>query len=96
MRDPLDVFAFHVAVPQGVQAVDADFQYVSPTADNQGRTLMTPEMSSIQWLSLSMYPAGYYVRQIPVQASVIVPTGWKVATALRPSGQTAATVSTIR
>ena len=34
-----------------------------------------------------MYPAGYYVRQIPVQASVIVPTGWKVATALRPSGQ---------
>ena len=35
-----------------------------------------------------MYPAGYYVRQIPVQASVIVPAGWKVATALRPSGQT--------
>ena len=34
-----------------------------------------------------MYPAGYYVRQIPVQASVIVPAGWKVATALRPSAQ---------
>jgi predicted metalloprotease with PDZ domain len=34
-----------------------------------------------------MYPAGYFVRDIPVQASVIVPQGWKVATALRPSGQ---------
>jgi len=44
-------------------------------------------MSSIQWLSLSMYPAGYYVRQIPVQPSVIVPNGWKVATALRPQAQ---------
>jgi predicted metalloprotease with PDZ domain len=87
MRDPLDVFAFHVTVPQGVNAVDAEFQYVSATADNQGRTVMTPEMSSIQWLSLSMYPAGYYVRQIPVQASVIVPNGWKVGTALRPSAQ---------
>ena len=86
-RDPIDVFAFHVTVPQGVQSVDAEFQYVSATAANQGRTVMTPEMSSIQWLSLSMYPAGYYVRQIPVQASVIVPNGWKVATALRPSGQ---------
>ena len=86
-RDPIDVFAFHVTVPQGVQSVDAEFQYVSATAANQGRTVMTPEMSSIQWLSLSMYPAGYYVRQIPVQASVIVPSGWKVATALRPSGQ---------
>ena len=87
MRDALDVFAFHVAVPEGTTTVDAEFQYVSPTTDNQGRTLMTPEMSSIEWLSLSMYPAGYYVRQVPVQASVIVPTGWKVATALRPNAQ---------
>src|SRR3954471_11158195 len=88
MRDARDVYAFHIDVPQGVTAVDLEFQYVSATADNQGRTVMTPEMSSIQWLSLSMYPAGYYVRQIPVQPSVIVPAGWKVATALRPSGQT--------
>jgi len=87
MRDSLDVFAFHVDVPQGVSAVDVEFQYVSATAENQGRIVMTPDMSSIEWLSLSMYPAGYYVRQIPVQASVIVPAGWKVATALRPSAQ---------
>jgi predicted metalloprotease with PDZ domain len=87
-RDPIEVYAFHVDVPQGVAAVDVEFQFLSATAANQGRTVMTPDMSSIQWLSLSMYPAGYYVRQIPVQASVIVPTGWKVATALRPSGQT--------
>jgi predicted metalloprotease with PDZ domain len=89
MRDPLDVFAFHITVPQGATAVDVEFQYVSSTAENQGRTVMTPEMSSIQWLSLSMYPAGYYVRQIPVQASVIVLSGWKVATALRPNAQAA-------
>ena len=87
MRDPLDVYAFHVSVPEGVSAVDVDFQYLSSTAENMGRTVMTPEMSSIQWLSLSMYPAGYYVRQIPVQASVLVPNGWKVATALRPRSQ---------
>lgn len=87
MRDPLDVFAFHIAVSQGITAVDAEFQYVSSTAENQGRTVMTPEMSSVQWLSLSMYPAGYYVRQIPVQPSVVVPNGWMVATALRPDKQ---------
>src|SRR6476659_4677994 len=86
-RDPIEVYAFHVDVPQGVSAVDVEFQYVSATAENQGRTVMTPDMSSIQWLSLSMYPAGYYVRQIPVQPSVIVPNGWKVATALRPNKQ---------
>jgi len=89
VRDDLDVYAFHIDVPAGVNAIDIDFQYVSPTAGNQGRIVATPDMASIQWIANSMYPAGYYVRDIPVQASVIVPPGWKVATALRPSGQTA-------
>ncbi len=85
VRDTLDVYAFHVTVPKGVGAIDVDFQYLSPTEKNQGRVVATPDMASIQWIANSLYPAGYYVRNIPVQASVIVPTGWKVATALRPS-----------
>jgi predicted metalloprotease with PDZ domain len=88
VRDTLDVYAFHIAVPEGVSAIDIDYQYLSPTEGNQGRIVATPDMASIQWIANSMYPAGYYVRNIPVQASVIVPAGWKVATALRPSGQT--------
>jgi predicted metalloprotease with PDZ domain len=86
VRDTLDVHAFHVNVPAGVQAVDVNFDFVTPTNGNQGRILATPEMASIQWISTSLYPAGYYTRQIPVQATVIVPNGWTVATALRPSG----------
>ncbi|MBV9527855.1 PDZ domain-containing protein [Sphingomonas sp.] len=87
-RDSLDVYGFHVAVPEGVSAIDVDFQYLSPTAGNQGRVVATPDMASIEWIANSMYPAGYFVRDIPVQASVIVPTGWKVATALRPAAET--------
>lgn len=87
VRDTLDVYAFHVAVPRGVSAIDVDFQYLSPTAGNQGRIVATPDMASIEWIANSLYPAGYFVRDIPVQASVIVPAGWKVATALRPSRQ---------
>jgi predicted metalloprotease with PDZ domain len=89
VRDTLDVYAFHVAVPQGVKMIDVDFQYLSPTAENQGRVVATPDLASIQWIANSLYPAGYYVRNIPIQASVIVPAGWKVATALRPTGQSA-------
>src|SRR3954452_15395345 len=88
VRDNLDVYAFRVKVPEGTKAIDVDFQYVSPTAQNQGRVVATADMASIQWIANSLYPAGYFVRDIPVQASVIVPAGWKVATALRPSGQT--------
>ncbi|HET6942793.1 MAG TPA: peptidase M61, partial [Sphingomicrobium sp.] len=86
-RDTIDVTAFHVDVPAGITAVDVEFQYVTPTTGDQGRIVATPDLASIQWISNSLYPAGYFVRQIPVQASVIVPTGWKVATALRPSAE---------
>lgn len=92
IRDNLDVYAFHVQVPEGVGAIDVDFQYVSPTSGNQGRIVATPDMASIEWIANSLYPAGYYVRDIPIQASVIVPTGWKVATALRPKQESASRI----
>jgi predicted metalloprotease with PDZ domain len=92
VRDSLDVYAFHIAVPAGVSAIDVDFQYLSPTAPNQGRVVATPDLASIEWIANSMYPAGYFVRDIPIQASVIVPSGWHVATALRPSGESATRV----
>ncbi|MEA3062386.1 MAG: hypothetical protein QOJ94_2167 [Sphingomonadales bacterium] len=85
VRDTLDVYAFHIDVPAGVRAIDVDFQYVSPTEGNQGRTVMTPELASIQWIANSLYPAGYYVRGIPIQATVKIPQGWQIATALRPA-----------
>jgi len=87
VRDPLDVYAFHLKVPDGVSAIDADFQLLSPTATNQGRIAVAPQMENVDWIALSLYPAGYYVRDIPVQASVTVPAGWKVASALRPTAQ---------
>ena len=85
VRDTLDVYAFHVDVPEGVSAIDVSFQFLSATAENQGRVMMTPEMASIQWIATSLYPAGYYTRNIPVQARLKAPSGWKVATALRPT-----------
>jgi predicted metalloprotease with PDZ domain len=84
MRDTLDVYAFHVDVPDGVKSIEVEFQFVSATASEQGRTVLTPELASIQWISTSLYPAGYYTRQIPIQASLALPKGWKAATALRP------------
>jgi predicted metalloprotease with PDZ domain len=83
-RDPIDVYAFHVTVPGGVRALDLNFQFVSATDDNQGRVVMTPEMLNLQWNNMSLYPAGYYTRSIPVSATVKYPAGWKAATAVRP------------
>ncbi|HEY6868388.1 MAG TPA: peptidase M61, partial [Novosphingobium sp.] len=37
---------------------------------------------NLQWDKMTLYPAGHYVRQIPVQASVSFPAGWQAFTAL--------------
>ncbi len=87
VRDPVDVFAFHVNVPAGASALDVSFQFTSSTDTNQGRVMMTPEMLNLQWNAVLLYPAGYFARQIMVEASARLPEGWEFATAL----ETAAT-----
>ncbi|MCX8475297.1 MAG: peptidase M61 [Sphingomonas sp.] len=81
-RDPVDVFAFHVDVPAGAKKLDLEFQFASATAADQGRIVMTPAMMSLQFNSMSLYPAGYFVRRIPVQARVKYPEGWSAASGL--------------
>lgn len=88
-RDPVDVYAFHIDVPAGAKSVEARFVFLSPIADDQGRTVMTPNIVNVQWEQVSLYPAGYYVRQIPVSATVKLPAGWQAATALRPAASDA-------
>ncbi len=82
-RDPLNVYAFKIDVPQGATEVVAQFQFISATQPNQGRVVVTPKMLNIQWESVSLYPAGYYTRHIPIQPTVTYPAGWQAATALR-------------
>jgi predicted metalloprotease with PDZ domain len=85
VRDTVDVYAFHIDVPAGVKTVEAQFQFLSATAADQGRIVVTQEMMNLQWEAVSLYPAGYFTRQIPVTATVTWPKGWQAATALRPT-----------
>ncbi len=86
-RDPVEVYGFTVDVPASARELVADFQHLSPTLPAQGRVTMTPEMLNLQWEKMSLYPAGYFVRRIPVQATVTYPAGWSAATALDVSSR---------
>jgi predicted metalloprotease with PDZ domain len=81
-RDPVEVGAFHIEAPAGATEIQAEFQYLSPTAPDQGRIVVTPEMMSVQWNNMALYPAGYFTRQIRIQPSIRLPAGWSYATAL--------------
>ncbi|MBB5696712.1 M61 family metallopeptidase [Sphingomonas yantingensis] len=81
-RDPADVYAFHFDVPAGVKSVEASFEFLSATKADQGRIMVAPNMLNVQWEAVSLYPAGYYTRRIPIQANVKYPAGWTAASGL--------------
>jgi predicted metalloprotease with PDZ domain len=87
-RDPVDVFAFHVDAPAGAKALELSYQILTPTASDQGRVVVTPEMLNLEWLAIALYPAGYYARQVQIEPEVRLPEGWAFGTALEPAGPT--------
>lgn len=91
-RDPVDVFGFHLEIPAGATTLVARFQFLAPTDVTQGRIVTTPDMLNVQWHAVALYPAGYYVRQIKIAASLTLPTGWLAATALESASQNGATI----
>ncbi len=91
-RDPIDVFAFHIDVPAGAKRLDLSFEFASATVSDQGRVVMTPNMMSVQFNSLSLYPAGHFTRRIPIKATVKYPEGWQAAGAV-PAKASGATYS---
>jgi predicted metalloprotease with PDZ domain len=92
-RDPLDVFAFNIDVPEGTKALDVAFQFVSATAEDQGRVVVTDTMMNVQWNNVSLYPSGIATRDLPISATITYPKGWKAGTALRPATVSGDTVT---
>lgn len=83
-RDPVNMYAFHVSVPGGAHAITLDFQFLAPSRDN----LLRPDMVEVPWQRVLLYPAGWYVRDIPVQATLRLPQGLRAFTSLafKPAG----------
>jgi predicted metalloprotease with PDZ domain len=90
-RDPLQPYAFHVAVPLGAEPVEVDFDYLSPTSSRVGKPEQSRNIAILEWTSLALYPAGHYARRIPVEASLTLPEGWHFGTALEVREQRGAT-----
>ncbi|MET0252126.1 MAG: peptidase M61 [Novosphingobium sp.] len=92
-RDPVEVYAFHVTLPEGARELTAKFVYTSPLREAEGRVVFTDAMQNLQWEKVSLYPAGHYVRRIRIKPAATFPAGWSVATALDGQSASGATVT---
>jgi predicted metalloprotease with PDZ domain len=81
-RDPVDVYAFRLQPGAPSASVDIEFDYLSPTSPKVGTVEISRDVLLLEWNALVLYPAGFFARQIPVEASVTLPAGWQLGTAL--------------
>ena len=81
-RDTVEMTAFHVDVPQGVNEVNIELSEQSAGQTAFAGNTVTPDMLALKWHTLALYPAGYAVSGIRIQPSVRLPTSWNFATAL--------------
>ncbi|HEV2176914.1 MAG TPA: M61 family peptidase [Terriglobia bacterium] len=87
-RDLLDVFTFHVDVPEGVDRLDVAFDYIEPSGGPySGGASATDKLVVLSWNQNVLYPAGVKAQEITCQPTLKLPEGWKFGTALPVEGQ---------
>jgi predicted metalloprotease with PDZ domain len=85
VRDRVNVYAFHIQVPESTSALEVNFQYLAPQKPQDGR--ISSNFANLTWNSVLLYPAGYFSRRITFAPSVRLPEGWKFASALELKSQ---------
>ncbi|MGP8184996.1 MAG: peptidase M61, partial [Terracidiphilus sp.] len=82
VRDPVNMYAFHVPLGAGARMVKLDFDYLSPIKPEAGRIEMSDALADLEWNEVLMYPAGYFARDLLFDAKLKLPNGWNYSTAL--------------
>jgi len=93
-RDPVDLFAFHVDIPQGVTALDAAFDFLPAIGQGgfSSASSDTAHLGIYSWNQVLLYPQGARTDDVMVRASMELPAGWKFGTALPVADQNGATI----
>ncbi|MGB6304710.1 MAG: M61 family peptidase [Acidobacteriaceae bacterium] len=84
VRDSVDMFKFHVHVPQGVTElhVHDDFLATAGPVGFSAGASTSENLAMISWNEVMLWPQVASAKDVQVTPSVILPTGWKFATAL--------------
>jgi predicted metalloprotease with PDZ domain len=89
-RDLVDMFAFHLDVPQGAASLDVDLDFLlsAPAAGFSAGASATASLDVLSWNQVLLYPQGFAARDLTFVPSVRLPAGWQYGTALPGAKQT--------
>lgn len=83
-RDAVDMYAFHLDVPKGIDELQASLDFLSPVGEGDftAGVSATPRLVDLNWNQVVLYPAGVASDAITFKPSLEIPQGWKFASAL--------------
>ena len=87
-RDKIDMFAYHLTVPQGATQVEMKIDFLTP-ANLSGFSAggsTSENLALLSWNTLLVYPADTDASQVMFTPSVTLPEAWKLGTALDKDG----------
>lgn len=90
-RDDVDMYAFHLDVPQGAEMLEVSLDYLSPPPESSGsrdRSDATAKIAILNWYLVTLYPQGIKTDDLTYEASLQLPAGWKYGTALPVAKET--------
>ena len=87
-RDKVDMFAYHLTVPQGVTQLQMkiDFLASAAQAGYSAGGSTSENLALLSWNTLLVYPDGTNASDVMFTPSVTLPEGWKFGTALDRDG----------
>ena len=83
-RDDVDMYAFHLEVPAGAEALEVALDFLLPagTEGFSSAASATPDLAVLSWNQVLLYPEGYASDDLIYEAHLRLPDGWKYGTAL--------------
>ena len=88
-RDPVDMYAFHVTVPDSVHVIDVSLDAITSNDSAGGAgPAASSNLLDLNWNAVVLYPQGVESDAVELVPSVKLPAGWKYGTAL-PSAHVA-------
>jgi predicted metalloprotease with PDZ domain len=89
VRDDVNMFAFHVTVPEGVSTLDVKLDFLATAAPSgfSAGASTSANLAMLSWNEVALYPAGVSPSQIEVEPAVKLPADWQYGTALTKTGE---------
>ncbi len=93
-RDLSDPYKFHVVVPQNLPTLVATYDVleVPSRANTVGTNHTSSHVVMLEPSEVVLYPSDTPIHDLPIQATIHLPVGWRAATALRTSTSDAASL----